>query len=215
MDCLIIFAKYPEAGKVKTRLGSEIGYQLSALFYKKFLNMTLNLVKEACVDKTIIAFSPESGQSFFRGFIPTNYELYLQNGKDLGGKMSNSIGAAFAAGAKKVIVIGSDSPTLPHSIINEAIRLLNTNDVVLGPAEDGGYYLIGLNKPYQTLFKNVEWSTDSVLEQTIKKINGLKIKFDLLREWYDVDDINTLYRAKSDDSTGEIKELMMRYSAVF
>ena len=111
--------------------------------------------------------------------------LFVQRGKDLGDKMRQAFVDRFAEGYKKVVIIGSDSPSLPVSYINKA--LASEKDLVIGPSTDGGYYLIAMSGKLSEVFSGVAWGTENVLGETLKKIKGTSISFELLPIWYDVD----------------------------
>ena len=125
-----------------------------------------------------------------------DYDLWTQPETDLGTRMQQFFEYAFEYGAHQVILIGSDSPTLPKRFINDAFDSLSRCDVVLGPASDGGYYLIGQSGRSRSLFDNVEWSTPAVLSQSISRIHAASATLELLPPWYDVDDLNSVQMLK-------------------
>lgn len=211
MNALIVFAKYPEPRKVKTRLGATIGFELACEFYKIFLQLTFDLARDSNIDSIKIYFTPEDKENEFKKMIPDEFNLIPQKGDCLGAKLHNAFRDSFKSGAKKTVIIGSDSPTLSSTVIREAINHLEHKDLVLGPADDGGYYLVGAKEPSKFLFEDIDWSTTSVLANTIKKAEQKKLKYFLLPEWYDVDDLQSLKRAKSDDNSGLIAELMDKH----
>ena len=212
MNSLVLFIKYPEARKVKTRLGAEVGFELAAELYRLFIQKTFELAQNCSAQEVFVAFEPADREPEFCEFIPKKFAIFPQNGKTLGDRMFNSIDYALAEGARNVVILGSDSPTLPIENINSAFEKLNRSDLVLGPAEDGGYYLIGLNKTHRGLFENIEWSSDSVLQSTIERARKLQLSYELLSSWYDVDTKEVLMRAANDDSTGMIKSLLEQHS---
>ena len=120
--------------------------------------------------------------------------LYPQKGSNLGEKMYDAIKWLFNKKYKKISLIGSDSPDLPLTFIIDAFEKLDSYNLVIGPSEDGGYYLIGMSKPYDRIFKNIKWGHDSVLKETISNANAAGISYFLLPEWYDIDDLNSLDR---------------------
>jgi len=123
--------------------------------------------------------------------------LISQKGSDLGEKMYNAIKWLFSKGYKKISLIGSDSPDLPLTFIIDAFDKLDSYKLIIGPSEDGGYYLIGMNKLYDSIFKDIKWGHDSVLKDTISNANAAGISYFLLPEWYDIDDLNSLDRWRS------------------
>ncbi len=208
MKALILFLKYPEPGKVKTRLGSELGFDRAAEFYKLFIKQTFDLAQNCSAKQIFVAFEPIDRKVEIAEFIPKKFTIFPQEGKNLGERMLNAFKYVFAKGYKDAVILGSDSPTLPLENIDAAFEKLSKADLVLGPAEDGGYYLIGLNQVHAGLFENIKWSSSSVMQTTIERGKSLQLQYELLSAWYDVDDKETLIRAASDDQTGMIKSLL-------
>jgi len=189
-----ILFRTPEYGKVKTRLASVIGHEKTLLIYKEILNSSI---------RKLLKFSSIADlYGFYDGKEPVDYinegeiKLLPQDGKGLGERIFNAANLLFKKGYKRVILIGSDSPDLPHVYIKEAIERLNIFRLVIGPSEDGGYYLIGMTEPLEFLFKDIPWGTGSVLKKTLDLAIREGIEYSLLPEWYDVDDIEGLRRWK-------------------
>ncbi|NQU17053.1 MAG: glycosyltransferase [Candidatus Saganbacteria bacterium] len=189
---LIIFTKNPKLGKVKSRLAKDLGNQKALKIYQYLLNNIQNKFIKSKFD-VMIYYSGGSDN------IPKKYKLNPQKGKDLGQKMYN----AFKKNSKKykkIIIIGTDCPFIGKRIVNKAFRALNRNQVVLGPSEDGGYYLIGLSRgnlrQYRRGFQKISWSTSKVLPQTLKQFKFLGIKPFLLEKLYDIDTIKEYKRWK-------------------
>jgi len=159
-----------------------------------------------------VAFEPVDCAEAFRELTPVRFEIFPQSGADLGARLVHAFQTIFGLGADKVVAIGSDSPTLPPENLDLAFRKLDDHDLVLGPAEDGGYYLIGLNQPRRELFAGIEWSSDAVFASTIAAAANLKLDFESLPFWYDVDDVISLRRAAADDRSGRIAEILTRLS---
>lgn len=178
---LIIFTKNPIPGKCKTRLAETVGDEPAAEIYKILLNHTalvtqpLNLVKEVYYSDYI-----EQNDMFDDSFVKL-----LQHGNDLGEKMEYAFAKAFKKGFEKVIIIGSDLIDLSTEDLINAFNELNTYDYVLGPGEDGGYYLLGMKQHTPALFKNKNWGTDTVLRDTLIDLNGTHMA--LLDERNDID----------------------------
>jgi len=214
MTALILFLKYPEPGKVKTRLGAELGFELAAKLYELFIKQTFELAQNCSAQQIFVAYEPIDRKDEFAEFVPKKFAIFPQEGKNLGERMLNAFKDAFARGYKNVAILGSDSPTLPLENIDDAFEKLSKSDLVLGPAEDGGYYLIGLNKAHCGLFENIEWSSDSVLQLTIESAKKLQLSYELLPSWYDVDNKETLIRAAKDEKNGMIKSLIERHSEI-
>jgi len=214
MTALILFLKYPEPGKVKTRLGAELGFELAAKLYKLFIKQTFDLAQNCSARQIFVAYEPLDRKDEFAEFVPEKFTIFPQEGKNLGERMLNAFKDAFARGYKNVAILGSDSPTLPLENIDDAFEKLSKSDLVLGPAEDGGYYLIGLNKAHCGLFENIEWSSNSVLQLTIESAKKLQLSYELLPIWYDVDNKETLIRAAKDEKNGMIKSLIEQHSEI-
>lgn len=183
---LIIFAKEPEKGRVKTRLAGHLSQVERLKLYKQFLKNTLSLVRDIKHCRRIIAYDSDGKTPSFLKKIAPDFEFYRQKGKNLGERIFDAF-KAFSAANTETVIIGSDSPGLPGGYINRAFKELNKKDLVLGPAYDGGYYLIGLKKPYRGVFEGIEWSLSSVFDKTLKKAKKLKLKIAVLDFWYDID----------------------------
>jgi hypothetical protein len=184
---LIIFAKEPAKGKVKTRLKTCLSDEGCVNLYKAFLKDTICLAKTVECENKIIAFDagPKSPQYLKK--TAHSFRFYKQQGKNLGERMHQAFRFAVQHNATQAVIIGTDSPTLPAHFITQAFRKLCRNDLVLGPSFDGGYYLIGLKKPCAGLFKGIKWSQSNVLEKTVKNARTLQKKVAFLEKWYDVD----------------------------
>ncbi len=181
-NLILIFARPPQLGKVKTRLAATLGAEKALRIYNFLLQKTLSEVeKVANADKAV--FSPEAGD-FAKSY---NFFFQLQQGKDLGEKMQNAFAWAFAQGYKRVIIIGSDCYELDENGLNSALQLLEKAEVVIGKATDGGYYLLGMKQLYQNLFVDKRWSTDSVFSDTITNLQRLGLHYELLPTLSDVD----------------------------
>lgn len=195
--CLIIFAKEPVKGKVKTRLNDYLSKEECFNLYKAFLKDTIELTKKIrCKDK-ILAYDSDKYPDYLKKIAP-DFIFYKQNGKDLGMRMHNALKFVIRDNSSKVVIIGSDLPTLPASSIKKAFDLLNRADLVLGPSLDGGYYLIGLKSPCIGLFKGITWSSAMVFQETINRTKKLKKSIAFLDKRYDIDDIESLFRLQSD-----------------
>ena len=190
---LILFAKAPRPGYVKTRLQPELSPLDAAQIYRAFI---LDLIKATSILRgvtRILACDPTHKTPFFQTLAePEKLELMSQEGRNLGQRMKNAIITANRMGFGRVVIIGTDSPTLPVALIRKAFRLLDRTRLVLGPSQDGGYYLIACSKIIPTLFQGIAWGTDQVLRLTMKKVVHQKIKCELLPFWYDVDTIQDL-----------------------
>ncbi len=210
MKTLVTFAKYPAPGKVKTRLGATVGMDVAATLYRHFLQKTMRLAETSRFDRRILYFEPADSRAEFERIAP-GFELLAQPAGDLGTRLLHAFASAFATGATGVVVLGSDSPTLPGRLLEAARAALDTHDLVVGPALDGGYYLLGLRQLHADLFKNIRWSTGEVLNSTLARADKLGLSQMALEPWYDVDDLETLRKAARDDASGEIQALVTQY----
>ncbi|MDD5772689.1 MAG: TIGR04282 family arsenosugar biosynthesis glycosyltransferase [bacterium] len=186
--CVLLFVKYPEKGEVKSRLTREAWNINIVELYKNFvldLLISLNKIKT----KFYICFYPENSEEKFIKWLGGKYLYMPQKGQDLGDRMKNCFIKAFSGKFKQVIVIGSDAPDMPCEFIKYAFASLDSHDAVIGPASDGGYYLLGFNfdKFVPEIFEGIEWSTDKVFKETLSILNKAKRKTYILPEWNDID----------------------------
>jgi rSAM/selenodomain-associated transferase 1 len=187
-NCLIVFAREPVPGRVKTRLAATIGDGAAADAYKDMLENVLDNCRKLADVETVVFWDCEETP------LPLLAEFYrcrskLQSSGDLGQRMQNAFEEMFAAGFESCCIIGSDSPDLPVSYIQGAFHLLSPQqaDVVFGPCHDGGYYLIGLSRLRPQLFTDIDWSTPQVLRQSLTAAAISEARASLLPEWYDID----------------------------
>ncbi len=186
-NLLIIFAKGPEPGRVKTRLIPFLSQETAASLQEAFLLDILKMSRDV-KSARIIACAPDTQHAFFqRCEREEGIRLIRQEGEDLGERMKRAFQRAFAEGFEKVVIIGCDSPTLPAPYINKAFERLADNSVVVGPSLDGGYYLIATKAPQPELFSRMDWGTETVLSETLKRLNASKRPYHLLPFWYDID----------------------------
>jgi len=191
--CILLFVKYPEKGKVKLRLSVDINEDIVQDLYRCFVQDTLTRVKK--IDSQLfICFFPVEAQKKFRKWLGSTLLFLSQNGVDLGERMKNCFTDVFTKGFRRAILIGSDSPDLPKKYIKQAFTILQTRDVVLGPAVDGGYYLIGFNTHTFTpsVFENISWGNQTVFQETMMKIKQAHRSLGRLPIWSDVDTIADL-----------------------
>ena len=195
---LVIFAKAPIPGEVKTRLCPPLTPDEAATLHGSFVLDMLERTKLAVAKLQLpfhryLACAPSSALVFFKIMEERQgVRLLDQVGEDLGQRMHRTSVDLFAMGYKQIIIVGTDVPTLPLSVYQEALGMLDHSDLVLGPALDGGYYLIGLTKPAEELFIGVPWSTDQVLTVTQQKTKALGLSVGLATAWRDVDTIADL-----------------------
>jgi rSAM/selenodomain-associated transferase 1 len=183
----ILFAKKPEEGSVKTRLQPEFSPVESVELYTNFAKDCIENLARASIDRRLIAYTPSDAEETLRGLNNslTSFEYYSQGSGNLGLRLERVFNFVFSKGGERVVALGTDAPTLPTDYINLAFDLLGSNDVVLGPAVDGGYYLIGSRVDVGNLFRDIPWGTEHVFEQTIDRLKGTS--FSLLPPWYDID----------------------------
>jgi uncharacterized protein len=203
LQCLGVFAKFWEPGQVKTRLGEAIGMQKSAELHRLFVGLTVARFQHSAGLRQLFVSPPEKTDavrswmdSVEGGLQP--WEIQPQRSGDLGTRIVHFFDNAFGSGDLPVVLIGSDSPTLPITFVGEAFARLKNTDVVFGPASDGGYYLVGLNQPRPVLFRNIAWSSPDVLSESLKIARAESLRVELLPEWYDVDRIEDLPRLRED-----------------
>lgn len=200
MNFIVVFARAPLPGRVKTRLAAHVGAQAAAKIYAGLLQDTLEIAENAarvCEAQVILCFTP--ADAFDAGEFALsnlwNGPRMAQKGADLGEKMRLAFGDCFEQGAKRVVIIGSDLPELSSALLRRAFDELKQTDLVFGPAFDGGFYLIGANAPPSpVLFENVEWSHESTLGQTLRNADDLHERFALLPEWADIDEWRDVQR---------------------
>lgn len=191
---LIIFAKEPQPGQVKTRLSPPLSPVEAAELYHYFFQDVAAEMASLPEIEVAIAFDPASARNFFETLAPKGVKLVPQADAGLSERLIQAFAWGFARGYEAVLIRNSDSPDLPGSIILEGAEglLSGQADVVLGPSPDGGYYLIGLRRPCPKIFGEIPWSTDGVLQETLNRARSLGLKVHLLPSWADIDDVSEL-----------------------
>lgn len=189
---LMIFVKNPEKGEVKTRLAASVGNDKAYNIYLKLLEYTVETAENVRADKQIwySSFVDESD-----GFGGEGIDKKLQLGRDLGERMRNAFRHGFDEKYDKIVIIGSDCPGVSEEFIEKAFLKLESHNVVIGPSEDGGYYLLGMNRYYPELFRQIEWSTEDVLRETVSKMEEHGISYASLPELNDIDTIRDLEKS--------------------
>jgi uncharacterized protein len=213
---LAVMTKAPQAGRVKTRLVPLLTAEEAAELNKCFLRDTTAAISSACCRRPvgdekkmdfktearathseavkvaceIAIYTPVGAESAYTDILPVNFSLLPQRGDGFGERLYFAVEDLFKCGLGSVCLIDSDSPTVPAENFAEAVELLSTTEdrVVLGPSDDGGYYLIGVKKPHRQLFEQIDWSTERVLNQTMQRATEIGIEIKLLPTGYDVDD---------------------------
>ena len=196
---LAVMTKAPEAGRVKTRLTPPLSPEEAAALNVCFLRDTAAAI--SCTASTnpakgIGVYTPIGAEAAYAGILPNEFVLVPQRGETFGERLLAATEDLLQLGFDSLCLIDSDSPTVPAHAFSGAVELLSVADdsVVLGPSDDGGYYLIGLKKPHRRMFEQIDWSTDRVLEQTVAAAREMGLVVNLLPTWYDVDDRTTLAR---------------------
>jgi uncharacterized protein len=182
-NILLIFIKNPIKGKVKTRLAATLGDSTALLIYEKLCAYTREIVLPIYGKKMV----------FYSDFIEyddewktADFDKRIQRGDNLGEKMKNAFAEVLRTNSK-AIIIGSDCATLNENIINDAFQLLEDQDIVIGPAKDGGYYLLGMKQLYPSLFENIAWSSDTVFASTLAEVKKLNLTYGILPTLSDID----------------------------
>jgi len=192
-----VFGKYWEPGRVKTRLAAVVGPESASGLYREFLATLLRRFSGAA-ERCVLAFTPDDRRNAMRQLAGPTWELTPQEGADLGHRMKRYFESAAAAGFDRVLLIGSDSPTLPAKYVEEAYERLATHGVVLGPSADGGYYLVGIAGPLPPIFDDITWSSPDVWRQTCDRLAEAGGRSHVLPTWYDVDEFTDLERLKAE-----------------
>jgi rSAM/selenodomain-associated transferase 1 len=191
-NCILLFTRYPQPGEVKTRLIERLGARGAADLHARMTEKVLQeiaTVLESGVTNLQLFYS-NSGEQAMRDWLGKDICLCPQQGKDLGQRMEAAFEESFQQGAERVVLVGSDCPALDHAILRNGLEKLNRHDLVLGPAVDGGYYLIGLSAAVSDcsfLFTGIDWGTDQVLEQTLRQAEKISLSHTLLPQLHDID----------------------------
>lgn len=195
-NTIIVFAKNPEWGKVKTRLAATIGNDKALEAYKLLVKHTESVIESTNIPVAVYFTTHIDEQELF---CFANGKKHIQIAGDLGAKMKQAFEEQFNAGHNKVVIVGTDCYELRKEHLIQAFEALNTNDVVIGPANDGGYYLLGMNSYIPALFDGIHWSTETVLDETITVMKKLNKQYTLLETLVDVD---------NEDELGDLKPLL-------
>jgi rSAM/selenodomain-associated transferase 1 len=191
MHQLGMFAKYWAPGAVKTRLAAAIGPRQASEVYRACLQALVRRLRSAG-DRRVIAYTPQRYRADFEELAGRDWSLELQAAGDLGGRMAAFFSQALQRDRGAVVLIGSDSPTLPVEYVQDAFKRLDEVPVVLGPSRDGGYYLIGASGHLPCVFSGVLWSSPQVYQQTVSLLRAAQCAYAELPPWYDVDDLEDL-----------------------
>ncbi|NES17420.1 MAG: glycosyltransferase [Symploca sp. SIO3E6] len=186
---LIVFTRYPEPGKTKTRMMPVLGAEGAARLQRQLTENTLSQVKELAASRPLSTEVHFTGgtEQLMQAWLGADWNYRLQAEGDLGQRMASAFAASFAVGMTRVVTIGIDCPDLKASLIEQAFEALKQHDLVLGPAEDGGYYLIGLQRMVGDLFVGINWGTSQVRQQTVEIAEQLDLKVAFLPLLNDID----------------------------
>ncbi len=198
---LVIMAKQPAVGQTKTRLCPPLTLAQAATLYEALLRDTIALGAALQRVQLAIAVTPPQATRAFRRISPPGTTLLPVVGADIGDCLNQVLNRLLSAGHRQAIAINSDGPTLPPAYLRQAVSRLAGADLVLGPSEDGGYYLIGLTRPRPELFEDIAWSTARVTGQTLVRAEALGLDVCLLPPWYDVDTSADLDRLRDELAT--------------
>src|SRR5260370_902578 len=184
---LAVAAKAPQPGKVKTRLLPFLAAEDATELYRCFLKDTIALMETVPATDVVISYTPAGAERFFDGIISGRHRLLPQRGQDLGERLYFALEDLLADGYESAAIMNSDSPTLPPEYLQQAFELLAApgDRVVLGPATDGGYYLIGMKRPHRRLFQQITWSSHQVMAESIERAGEIGLEVALLPAWYD------------------------------
>jgi len=195
--CIMFFVRYPEPGEVKTRLAEESSSEGAAEFYRVFVEEKLAELKDATDGELIVIYTPETEGKAMSDWLGKEYRFVAQKGVELGRRMENAFREIFFMGHDRAILVGSDIPGLTPDVINAALASLEPGKACIGPAEDGGYYLIGFHRKsfVPQVFQGIEWGMDDVHQRTVNRFEGLDIELVELERLDDMDtfeDVETL-----------------------
>ena len=198
-NALAIMAKAPVAGAVKTRLVPPLTLEQAAELYRALLLDQFEHLKTFAGAARYVVYAPADAEPILRGLGGADYHYLAQGDGDLGVRMEHTFAALARLGHRNIVLIGSDLPALPRTILDVAFNQLvgAQRRVVLGPSQDGGYYLVGMNQPTPEIFENMRWSHDRVLADTTARLDGLGVSYSMLPTWFDLDVAEDFQRLRS------------------
>ena len=195
---LVIMAKKPQVGRTKTRMCPPLTPTEAAHLYEALLRDSIALASNLEGIDLAIAITPPEATIYFKRISPPGTLLIPVECVDIGDCLSQVLGNLLEMGYPKVLAFNADGPTIPPQYIQTAVHQLDNDEVVLGPSEDGGYYLVGIKQLHPQIFSDIAWSTPQVLAQTMDKIEALGLRSGLLPPWYDVDTDSDLARLQDE-----------------
>ena len=201
---LAVMARAPSDDGGKTRLVAALRIQDGTELRSAILLDTLDVVRQATAAQPAVLYTPATAEAELAKLTDEGWNLFPQRGENLGERLDNAFVDLLSRRYAGVLIVGSDLPTLPVEYLDLAAAQLTALDdpVVLGPARDGGYYLIGLRRPHPELFRGVAWSTERVLSETIAIARGSGLQVSFVPEWYDIDSVEDLRRATAGADPG-------------
>ena len=197
-NALVIMAKEPRVGSTKTRLCPPLTPEEAAAISEALLLDTILLISGVDLLDLAIAITPPESRPYFERVVPQETILIPVVCADIGECQSIALNHLLKMGYQKVFALNADSPSLPAAYIQGAINSLDDHDLVLGPTDDGGYYLVGFKKHHAGIFIDVDWSTDRVLSQILSKAQELELAVDQIPIWYDVDTGEEIYQLQAE-----------------
>jgi rSAM/selenodomain-associated transferase 1 len=202
-EALVLMAKAPREGEVKTRLIGVLGPEEATELYRNFLRDAFALMEEIWQEREtlslVLCYTPEGEEEAFESIEREGSLMLAQRGENLGERLRNCFADLFESGFDSIVALGADSPTLPRDLLIEAFEsLTDENDVVIGPAEDDGYYLIGMRKLHERVFEDIPWGTAGVLSRTQERARESGLNLLMLPVWYDVDTPEELEKLKKE-----------------
>jgi uncharacterized protein len=193
-DVLIVFVKAPRAGEVKTRLAAHLGPEAAAELYRVLAEEEIRRTRPGAGEyERLFFFTPPLARAAIERWLPGETCL-PQEGSDLGARMAGAFDVAFARGARRAAIVGTDVPWVSRELVREALTALGENDVVVGPARDGGYYLLAVDRRRPQLFDGIPWSTHAVLAATIERAQVLGLRLGLVEPHADIDTLDDVRR---------------------
>jgi rSAM/selenodomain-associated transferase 1 len=198
-NALAIMAKAPLAGAVKSRLVPPLTSEQAADCYRALLHDQLDHLRDFAGAARYLFFAPADAEPVLRRLGGADYAYHAQSDGDLGARMGQVFRDLWSMGHRNIVLIGSDLPALPRAIIEQGFKQLAAmaHGVVLGPSQDGGYFLVGMNRPTPEIFADMTWSHQQVFSNTCAKLDNLKIPYTVLPSWFDVDRVEDLPRLRS------------------
>ncbi len=195
---LLIFAKYPTPGEVMTRLCPPLNADEAADVQRACIRLLCERAFRVWPVRPTLVVSPDDSEEQFRALVGPYIPLLQQGDGDLGERLARAAGSSFDAGATEVMIIGSDSPTIPEQRLIDARDALGSSDLAIGPCDDGGFYLLALKRLHDDLFRGVEWSTDRTAHQAVAQARSLGFSVSEIAPWYDIDRFEDLARTAGD-----------------